>query len=270
MRIRTREAFIDYCLRSIGAPVIKINVDAEQVSDRIDEALRYYIQYHYNGAEREVMKVVLDQAMVDARAVKMNEDTIAVLKCVPTRAEFENALLGAQNGGASPPAGQSSSQYMMTYPFYQPMPAMFGDGSIGSYDQSYSMKSYVSYQVTNDVIRHVFRPEREVTFRHANNTVTFDVTQNMRVGDAYLFEVYTAVNPLTHEYIWEDIWLQEFASCLIRVQWGRNLTKFGGVQLPTGITLNGDKILDEALQEKEKLLEKLRNDWEFPCDFFLG
>ena len=46
----------EYCLRALGKPVIEINVDDDQVDDRIDEALQYFAQYHYDGVERMYMK----------------------------------------------------------------------------------------------------------------------------------------------------------------------------------------------------------------------
>ena len=276
MSIKTREDFVNYCLRRLGSPVIKINVDAEQVSDRVDEAIRYYIQYHYDGTEREVIKATITPDQAAKKAITLPDNIVSVLRCVPSRAEYENALSGVPQGATAPAGGSttaisSSQQYMLTYPFYQPMPMLPGGGGDPySSDGTYSMKSYVSYQVTNDVLRYLFRPEREVTFRHANNTVTFDVTTPMNEGDAFLFEVYTGIDPETHKWMWEDIWLQEFATCLIKMQWGQNLSKYSGVQLPTGITLDGQKILDDANNEREKLLQRLNDQFSYPPDFFMG
>ena len=48
----TRDQFKENCLRRLGKPVIEINVDDDQVEDRIDEALRYYWDYHFDGSEK--------------------------------------------------------------------------------------------------------------------------------------------------------------------------------------------------------------------------
>ena len=56
----------EYCLRTLGKPVIEINVDDDQVEDRIDEALQYFAQYHYDGVERMYLKHQITQAEIDS------------------------------------------------------------------------------------------------------------------------------------------------------------------------------------------------------------
>ncbi len=48
----TKAEFKEYCLRKLGKPVIEINVDDDQVDDRIDEAIRYWYDYHFDGSDR--------------------------------------------------------------------------------------------------------------------------------------------------------------------------------------------------------------------------
>jgi len=252
MPVKTREEFIRYCLRRLGHPVIQINVDADQVEDRIDEALRYYKQYHYDGTEREILRVELDQWMVDHKAIKLPSDVMSVLSVVPTISEFEAGLLGAPY-----PRDTAGS---ISLNFYY--------GSVGT--SGMSMKGYAAYTTQIDVMSWLFRPERALTFRRQNNTVTFDLSVAMQKDQVFLMEVYRAVNVEQAEHIWEDLWLQEFATCLVKLQWGSNLIKYNGVQLPTGIVLDGQKIYDDAVAERERLLERLRNEFEYPTDFFLG
>lgn len=251
MPIQSREEFMEYCLRKLGAPVIRINVDVDQVQDRIDEALAYYIKYHYDGTERDIVRVVADAEMVAKRAIKVDKDVVSVLQVVPTITEFEAALAGAPSSRAAD--GSISLNY-----FY------------GANQGGFSMRSYASYRVHSDVIRWMFRPENNITFRMANHTITFDETVPIALGDVFNVQVYRGIDPETHETVWQDLWLQEFATCLIKQQWGSNLSKFSGVQLPTGITLDGQKIYDDASAEREKLIERLRNEFEYPTDFFMG
>ena len=251
MPIENREDFVDYCLRRLGAPVITINVDAAQVEDRIDEALQYYQQYHYDGTEREIVRIVVDAAMVLARAVKLPPRVVSVLRVVPTLSEFEAALAGT-------PTSRGGDD-LLSLNYYH-----------GANTGGFSMKSYASYSIQMDVFRYLFRPERIITHRFSNGTVTFDQTVPFDVGSVLQMEVYTGVDPATSKTVWDDMWLKEFATCLIKLQWGSNLSKYSGVQLPTGITLDGNKILGDAETEREKLLERLRNEFETPADFFLG
>lgn len=251
MPIANREDFIDYCLRRLGAPVITINVDAEQVEDRVDEALQYYQQYHYDGTEREIVRIVVDASMVASRAIKLPDRVVSVLRVVPTMSEFEAAMSGA-------PSSRGGDDLLSLNYYY------------GANTGGFSMKSYASHTLGQDVFRWLFRPERILTHRFSNGTVTFDQTIPFVVGDVLQMEVYTGVDPATSKTVWDDMWLKEFASCLIKLQWGANLSKYSGVQLPTGITLDGGKIQADAEQEREKLLERLRNEFEYPADFFMG
>ena len=77
----TRETFKEWCLRSLGKPVIEINVDPDQVEDRIDEALQYFAQYHYDGVERVYLKHEISQADIDR---SRSDNTLATVTDVDT------------------------------------------------------------------------------------------------------------------------------------------------------------------------------------------
>jgi len=66
------------------------------------------------------------------------------------------------------------------------------------------------------------------------------------------------------------MWLKEYSTALIKQQWGMNLIKFEGMQLPGGVTLNGRQLFDDATQELERLMERIRLEQELPPDFFVG
>ena len=251
MPITSREEFVNYCLRRLGAPVITINVDAEQVEDRIDEALQYYRQYHYDGTQREILRVVVTQEMVDAKAIKLPRGVVSVLRVVPTLTQFEAAMTGS-------PTFRGSDDLISLNYYY------------GANTGGFSMESYASYSIQMDVFRYLFRPERIISHRYTSGILTFAHDTPLQVDDVLQVEVYTGVDPNTGLLVWDDMWLKEFASCLIKLQWGSNLIKYSGVQLPTGITLDGQKIFDDASAEREKLIERLRNEWELPADFFMG
>ena len=90
-------------------------------------------------------------------------------------------------------------------------------------------------------------------------------------ADEYLVaEVYTVLDPDTNISIYNDMWLKEYSTALIKQQWGQNLIKFEGMQLPGGVTLNGRQIYDDATQEITQLRETIKLEHEFPPDFFVG
>jgi hypothetical protein len=66
------------------------------------------------------------------------------------------------------------------------------------------------------------------------------------------------------------MFLKNYVTSAIKQQWGMNMSKFEGIQLPGGITVNGRQMYDDATQELQTLEEKLRLEQEFPPDFFVG
>ena len=66
----TRESLKQYALRALGKPVIEINVDDDQLEDRIDEAVQYFAQYHYDGVKRTYLKYQYTQADKNRMAIK--------------------------------------------------------------------------------------------------------------------------------------------------------------------------------------------------------
>jgi len=66
------------------------------------------------------------------------------------------------------------------------------------------------------------------------------------------------------------VFLRDYTTQSIKQQWGANLIKFEGVQLPGGVTMNGRQIYEDATQELLRLEEKMRLEYESPPDFFVG
>ena len=94
--------------------------------------------------------------------------------------------------------------------------------------------------------------------------------EDIKAGEYIVAEVYSIIDANSHTAVWNDMWLKEYTTALIKQQWGSNLIKFEGMQLPGGVTLNGRQLFEDAMQELERLREKLRNDHELPVDFFVG
>lgn len=94
--------------------------------------------------------------------------------------------------------------------------------------------------------------------------------EDIDVGDYIIVEAHRTLDPTTYTDVYNDGWLKRYATQLIKQQWGINLKKFEGVQLPGGVTLNGQKIYDEATEEIDKLKEEAQNTYQLPVDFFTG
>lgn len=242
---KTRADLIDYCLRRLGSPVVEINIDDDQVEDRVDDAIGYYIQYHYHGTDRTYVTVAITTDMVAANALTMPPDVVDVLRIAPTTTQ----------------AGVSTHSMSI---------GRQSDGKISLNGVTPDASNYATSLQQASFHEWLFSPERVINFRYGRGTLTFDGNYPLVVGDKYVVECYVATSPATNTSLWNDMWLKEYTTALIKQQWGQNLSKYSGVQLPTGITLDGQGILAAGTAEKEALEERLRNEFQYPTDFFLG
>ena len=79
----SRSTFKEFCLRKLGKPVIEINVDDDQVEDRIDESLRYYWDYHFDGAERLYYKHLITSTDIANKYITLPQNIIGAVKIFP-------------------------------------------------------------------------------------------------------------------------------------------------------------------------------------------
>jgi hypothetical protein len=93
---------------------------------------------------------------------------------------------------------------------------------------------------------------------------------DIKAGDYLVAEVYQILDPNSTTSIYNDMWLKEYTTALIKQQWGQNLIKFEGMQLPGGVIINGRQLYDDATSELERLRESIRLEHEMPADFFVG
>ena len=315
--ITTRKEFTDYCLRKLGFPVVEINVDEDQVSDRIDDALSYFQDYHFDGTEKMYMKHQLTVADINRRWIY-----------APDAVTFVTGV----------------------FPFND------SNASINMFDLRYQLRlhdlydftsvSYVSYEITMQHIRTLellFSGTPQFRFNRKQNKVFLDIdwTRDVQPGDYVIVECYRSLNPSTitltgtvsytsgsntvtgysttfeqqflendfitfnsvdsfqvdkilsptsltvrgpmvntaanvtatisgNSDVWGDRFLKKYAYALIKMQWGNNLKKFAGVQLPGGVTLNGKEIYDEAMEELAKLEEEMQVINVLPNEILMG
>lgn len=313
----TRAEFTDYCLRKLGFPVIEINIDEDQVSDRIDDALSYFQDYHFDGTEKMYMKHQLTVADINRRWIY-----------APDAVTFVTGVFPFDNSNAS--VNMFDLRYQLRLH--------------DLYD--FTSVSYVSYEITMQHIRTLellFSGTPQFRFNRKQNKVFIDIdwTRDVQVGDYVIIECYRSLNPSTitltgtvsytsgsntvtgysttfdqqflendfitfnsvdsfqvdkilsptsltvrgpmvntaanvtatisgNSDVWGDRFLKKYAYALIKMQWGNNLKKFAGVQLPGGVTLNGKEIYDEAIEELAKLEEEMQVINVLPNEILLG
>lgn len=242
----TRQEFKDYCLRRLGYPVIDINVDDEQVEDRIDEALKYYQDYHFDGTERILYKHVVTASDKTNGYITIPQTIIGI-----------NSILDIGQ------AVQSSNLFNIRYQIH--LNDLF-DLSAASY------VPYVTAMRHVESLEEIFVGKKPIRYnRHVNKLhIDMDWTNDVATGEYIIIDCYSITDPDTYSDVWGDRWLARYATALIKRQWGGNLTKFEGMQLPGGLTFNGAKIYDDAESEIQKLEEEMIVSYSLPVSDMIG
>ena len=312
----TRQQFIDYCKRRLGFPVIDINVDDDQISDRVDDALQFFEDYHFDGVEKMFMKHRITQDDINRRWIYCPDAVTYVVGMFP----FDDS-----------------------------------NASINMFDLRYQLRlhdlydftsvSYVSYEITMQHIRTLnlmFSGTPQIRFNRKQNKIFLDIdwSRDVSVGDYVVIDCYRAIRPATitltgtgtavttsntitgtstifdqellegdvitlggqelqvnqitsptslttigpvtsnvtngvltkpgNSEVFNDRFLKRYATALIKYQWGSNLSKFAGIQMPGGVTLDGVRIMTEAKEEMDKIEEDMYNFNSLPSEIFTG
>ena len=263
----TRETLKQYCLRSLGKPVIDINVDDDQVEDRIDEALQYFAQYHVDGVERMYLKYQVTTD--DVTRMTSNTSESVTDNSITTAWKSSNNFLVVPTSVISVVNVFSLSDRANLNMFDVRYQLRLND----LYD--FSSTSIVHYEMTMkhlDFLDHILVGEKPMRFNQLSNRLYIDQDwANDISADEYLIiECYRKLDPDAHTDIFDDLYLKRYATTLIKRQWGQNLSKFSGTAMLGGVTLNGPELFSTALDEQSKLEEEIRLNYEEPPHFQQG
>ena len=245
----SRQSLIDFCLRRLGAPVIEINVDDDQIEDKVDDALQMYQEFHSDATYRTYLKHVITQTDKDNGYIPIDSNILYVSQLFPINPTFSSVNLFDIR--------------------YQMMLNSLGDfmNFAGDMAYYYQMQQYLEF------LDMVLSGYPQTTWsRHQDRLYVWGEWSNgdLDVGDYVVAEVYTAVDPDTFSSVYNDMFMKNYTTALIKQQWGMNMSKFEGMQLPGGVTISGRQILEDANAELKELEEKLRLEQELPPDFFVG
>ena len=234
----TRKEFKDYCLRKLGHPVIQINVSDEQIEDRVEEALSFWNDYHYNGSELVYLKHRLTQQEIDQGYVDLsNTEHAKLLGVVRVFDIFSSISTGT---------GMFNVNYQFVLNNLQDL-------------TGYSIQNYYMTMQHLRFIQEWLVGWTMIRYNKHNNRIYLDLTKSKLSEGYYL--IIEAYEPLddTNPDIWGDRWLQNYATVLIKEQWGSNLTKFVNMQLVGGVQFNGEQILADARDERKAMEEEAIN-----------
>lgn len=246
--INDRAEFGQYCLRKLGYPVIRVNVSVDQVSDRIDEAISAWQEKHYDATEKQWIAYAITPQDKLNGYITMPSDILVVDQLLPMKTIFGNTTTD----------GQFSYQHQFMLQNMSPFQPL---------DMINYFITTTSLGEVNDLVNTV---ERFEYIRHRNRLVIFNTLKTMRDGEIICIHVHRKIDPDDTSLAWNDKWLKQYATALIKQQWGNNMKKHGEIQLLGGVTVNGQQIYDEASQELKDLEDALHETYEEPVSFFVG
>jgi len=259
-----------YCLRALGFGVIDINVSDDQVDDRLDEALQYFAQYHYDGIEKMYLKY----------QVTADDITRAATNTTSTATDSVDSSITASfgEGNGFIPMPQAVVSVLNIFPFSDKTTNNMFDIRYqlrlnDLYD--FSSTSIIHYDMTMkhlDMLEHMLVGEKPLRFNQHQNRLYIDMdwANDISTGEFLIIECYRKIDPDSFTDIYDDIYLKRYATALIKRQWGANLSKFSGVAMLGGVTMNGETIFSQAQEELQRLEEQIQLSFETPIDYMVG
>ena len=269
--ITTRETLKQYCLRALGKPVIEINVEDDQVEDRIDEAIQYFAQYHYDGSERMYLKY---QVTADDITRARENETLSTV--TDTADSTVTAIF--KEGKNYIPMPSNVMSVLQIFPFTD-------KAALNLFDVRYQLRlndlydfsstSIIHYDMTLrhlDLLDHILTGERPIRFNQHKNRLYIDMdwANDVDAGDFLIIECYRKLDGSTFTDLFDDIFLKKYLIQLIKKQWGTNLSKFQGVAMLGGVQMNGEQIYSQAQEEINKLEEQIQLSYELPPNYMTG
>ena len=263
----TRETLKQYALRALGKPVIEINVDDDQLEDRLDEALQYFAQYHYDGIRRTYLKYQYTEAD-KTRMTGDSSESVTKNSVTTSWKEGNNFLV----------VPESVISVINIFPFSN-------KSNMNLFDVRYQLRlndlydfsstSIINYDIALrhlDFLDHILVGEKPLRFNQHDNRLYIDMDwkNDLAVGEFLVIEAYRKLDPEQFTDVYNDIYLKRYVTALFKKQWGANLSKFDGVAMIGGVTLNGRQIYSEALQDIDKLETEIRSTFELNPAMIMG
>ena len=282
----SRQEFIDYCKRQLGAPVLEINVADEQVEDIVDDAIQFFNERHFDGVTQTYLKYQLTQDDIDRGQASIEEGS--------------DNRLGITTSTATatiPGMGTTTFNFYENTNYLQVPPEVIGVTKIFHFDGSNTVTNNmfsVKYQLfLNDIsffygggqeilsyamvkryledIDFLLTTEKQIRFNQRQDRLYLDIDWGAESVDNWLIlDCYRALDPTSFTQVFNDPFLKLYLTALMKRQWGQNLIKFRGVKLPGGIELNGREIFDDAEREIESLRSRMSTEYELPPYDFIG
>jgi len=271
----SRQQLIDYCLRRLGAPVLEINVDDDQVDDLVDDALQYFQERHFDGVERMYLKYRITEEDIErGSASSPSGPGITTTTATSTTGlsfnwyesgnyiQVPDSIIGIEKVFKFDTSSISGGMFSIKYQLFLNDLYYFNSVELLQYAMVKSYLEDIDFLLTTD---------KQLRFNKRQGRLYLDIDWGAQnAGNFLVLDCYRALNPNDFNKVWNDSFLKKYLTSLIKRQWGQNLIKFRGVKLPGGIELNGREIYEDAEKELEQLKQIMALEHELPPYDFIG
>jgi hypothetical protein len=241
--IRSREELKQYALRALGAPVIEVNVADEQLEDRLDDAIEYYNMYHYDGVERMYLKHLITDTNMTNKYIQLPDGIRGITRVFSLNANSSNSILNYE------------TQFRMD------MIANLHNSNITDYQMTMNHLQMLDTLLSG---------QNQLRFNKNNGKLYIDMNWDKLSPFHYIIvDCYQAIDPELETKMYDDVWLKSYVIAKFKMQWGQNLSKYNGVSLPGGVTIDGQSMYDTAVSELSALEQQAANESGL-LDMFIG
>jgi hypothetical protein len=274
----TRQGLIDYCLRRLGAPVLEINVDDEQIDDLVDDAIQYFNERHYDGVEKMYLKYkITDDDLARGRAkntdgvgIVTTTGTSTIVGTATTFSFYENSnyiqvpdsVIGIEKIFKFDTSSISGGMFSIKYQLFLNDLYYFNSVELLQYSMVKSYLEDIDFLLTTD---------KQVRFNKRQDRLYLDIDWGSQAaGDYLVLECYRALDPDSFTQVYNDSFVKQYLTALIKRQWGQNLIKFQGVKLPGGTELNGRQLYEDGVRDLEEIKQRMSSEYELPPMDLIG
>ena len=269
----SREGLIDYAKRQLGFPVLEINVADEQFQDLLDDAIQIYQERHYDGIARMYLKYKITQDDIDRGQARGGDSTLGITTTTTTSTVGLSTTFDLEE----------NNNYIQMPPSVIGVNQIFKVRSDTVYDGLFNIRyqlflndlyafgsidllQYSMVQTKLEDITFLLNPNVRYRFNIRQDRLYIDIDWGaaVNVGDYLVIDCFRILDPDDFTKVYNDQFLKRYFTALCKKQWGQNLIKFQGVQLPGGIQLNGRQIYDDGERELAEIRAKMSSDYEMP------
>lgn len=229
--------FQQYILRYLGQPMINVELDTEQLNDRVNDTLQLFFERHYDGVIESFYRLNL----VAGEAEFTLPDEIM-------------AITGIYTPG---PVGAFDERILL--PTNHELLSTFNEVGLAN---------IMTLRMQLKTLESLYNEDYIFDFNATTHTLT--LVKQIEVDFPIFLRVFKNQSLDKIENIYDNRWVKQMACAQCKKQWGTNITKYTNIPLPGGGTINGEKIYQDGVQEIEEARRMLDEEYNEPPIFFIG